>query len=166
MLIVSIKEFCIQYDSLLNMLRVEWVGGRNMRHFQDAFSQLVKLASELLVTRVVLDINTLPDVSVYDQLWLSKHFMPSLLQLSLQQAVVVLRNERVYNHHVVESLLADGILVDKIDVQLFTQVEAALQWITDNSPQLPQLLAEWTLAAGAGGDDTDIAEPRLRYRRR
>lgn len=162
MLIASGKEFRIQQDKLLNVLRVEWVGGKNMRNFRGAFDQLLRLTENFLVSRLVLDINTLPDVSVYDQLWLSTHFMPELVRLPLAQVVVVLPNERVYNHQVMESLLMDTYTFKRVDIQFFTQAEPAMQWITNNSPRLALLLAEWQQASGEG--PSQVAEPRARYR--
>jgi hypothetical protein len=99
---------------------------------------------------------------VYDQLWLSTHFMPQLMRLPLAQVVVVLSNERVYNHQVMESLLTDTRLFVRVDIQFFTQAESAMQWITNNSPRLTLLLAEWQQASGAGSNT--VAEPRTRYR--
>jgi len=162
MLIASSKEFRIQQDKLLKVLRVEWVGGQNMRDFRGAFNTLLQLTEKLLVSRIVLDINTLPDVSVYDQLWLSTHFMPQLVRLPLAQVVVVLSNERVYNHQVMESLLTDNRLFMRVDIQFFTQAESAMQWITNNSPRLALLLAEWQQASSE--NPSTVAEPRARYR--
>ena len=162
MLIASSKEFRIQQDKLLKVLRVEWVGGQNMRDFRGAFNGLLQLTEKLLVSLMVLDLNALPDVSVYDQLWLSTHFMPALVRLPLAQVVVALSNERVYNHQVMESLLMDTRLFRRVDIQFFTQAESAMQWITNNSPRLPLLLAEWQQASGA--DSSAVAEPRARYR--
>ncbi|GAB3638519.1 hypothetical protein GCM10027422_41090 [Hymenobacter arcticus] len=167
MIINKIGEFCIQNDEFLNVARVSWVGGRNMRYFQRAFTQLQRVLTYLGVGRVVLDLNALPDVPVYDQLWLSTSFIPSLLKLPLRQMVVVLSGQRIYNQHVLEGLLA---AVDKIipfDVQFFANAEAAMAWLTDDSPRLPALFAEWAAGCGSAPDAPSVAaEPRVRYQRR
>jgi hypothetical protein len=164
MIIKTIEEFCIQNNEFLNVARVAWVGGRNMRHFQRAFTRLQRVLTQIGVGRVVLDLNALPDVPVYDQLWLSTSFMPTLVKLPLRQIVVVLTGQRVYNQHVLEGLLAAVAKTIPFDVQFFANAEAAMAWLTDDSPQLPALFSEW----GSGCDSahnaaSEVAEPHAFY---
>lgn len=167
MIIKEIEEFCIQNNDLLNVARVAWAGGRNMRHFQRAFTQLQCTLTQLGVGRVVLDLNALPDVPVYDQLWLSTSFMPALLSLPLRQMVVVLSGQRVYNQHVLEGLLAAVAKTIPFDVQFFANAEAAMAWLTDDSAHLPALFAEWAGGCGSAySPPSEVAEPAARYRRR
>ncbi|MDJ0366272.1 hypothetical protein QMK33_14020 [Hymenobacter sp. H14-R3] len=167
MIINTIEEFCVQNDEPLNVARVAWVGGRNMRYFQRAFTQLQRVLTHLGVGRVVLDLNALPDVSVYDQLWLSTSFMPTLIKLPLRQMVVVLSGQRIYNQHVLEGLLVAVAKTIPFDVQFFTNADAAMAWLTDDSPQLPALLAEWASGCGnAYNAPSGVAEPRAHYQRR
>lgn len=167
MIIKSIEEFCIQNSEPLNVARVAWVGGRNMRHFQRAFMQLQRVLTHIGVGRVVLDLNALPDVPVYDQLWLSTSFMPALMKLPLRQMVVVLTGQRIYNQHVLEGLLAAVAKTIPFDVQFFANAEAAMAWLTDDSSQLPGLLTEWASGCGIGHNAiSEAAEPAARYQRR
>lgn len=137
-----------------------------MRHFQQAFTQLRDIMQQLGVARIVLELNAMPDIPVYDQMWMSTHFMPGLLKLPLQVVVVVLSARRVYNQHVVEGVLAAAALHIKFDVQFFTQPEAAMAWLTEDSPRLPLLLREWAGSYGAPASFSDeVAEPRAPYRR-
>jgi len=167
MIINTIDEFCIQHDKPLNMVRVAWLAGPNMRFFQRAFTQLRSVITQLKVGRVVLELNAMPDIPVYDQIWLSKVFMPALLKLPLQQVVVVLSARRVYNQQVVEGVLAASAMSILFDVQFFAQSEAALAWLTDDSPRLPALLREWAGGCGDEGPAPDeVAEPQAPYARR
>ncbi len=167
MIINTIDEFCIQHDKPLNLVRVAWLAGPNMRFFQQAFTQLRSVITQLGVGRVILELNAMPDIPVYDQIWLSKVFMPALLKLPLQQVVVVLSARRVYNQQVVEGVLAASAMSILFDVQFFAQPEAALAWLTDDSPRLPALLREWAGGCGNVGPVPDeVAEPRAPYVRR
>ena len=164
MLLTTIKEFCIQHDVPLDVLRVAWIGGQKMSRFRIAFEQLHKLASQLQVTRILLELNSLPEIPVYDQLWLSAQFMPTVLGLPLQQLVISLASEQVYNQHVVENLLLAVQRESRFDVQFFTQGEAAMHWLSDNSPRLPALLAEWERGCNTRpGRASGVAEPLAQY---
>lgn len=166
MIINSIAELYVQHDGPLNLVRVAWAAGGSMRYFQQAFTQLRDIMQQLGVARIVLELNAMPDIPVYDQMWMSTHFMPGLLKLPLQVVVVVLSARRVYNQHVVEGVLAASALHIKFDVQFFTQPEAAMAWLTEDSPRLPLLLREWAGSYGAPAKPSDeVAEPRAPYRR-
>ncbi|MBO2033188.1 hypothetical protein J4D99_17450 [Siccationidurans ginsengisoli] len=135
-----------------------------MRYFQQAFRQLREVITQLGASRVVLELNAMPDIPVYDQIWLSTTFMPALLKLPLKQVVVVLSARRVYNQQVVEGVLSASALNIRFDVQFFAQAEAAMAWLTDDSPRLPALLREWAGSCGASAPATDeVAEPRAPY---
>jgi hypothetical protein len=163
----SIAEFCIQHDEHSSLMRVAWTAGRRMRHFQQAFTQLRELIKQTRAVRIILELSTMPDVSVYDQLWLSTSFMPALLKLPLKQVVIVLAAQCVYNQHVVEGLLAAVATTITFDVQFFAQPEAAMSWLTDDSPRLPALLAEWNSSCGnALAARTNVAEPLAIYQLR
>jgi hypothetical protein len=165
MIISTIAELCIQFNKPLDLVRVAWVAGRNMRYFQEAFTQLRGVITQLEAARVVLDLNEMPDISVYDQIWLSTTFMPALLKLPLKQVVVVLSERRIYNQQVVEGVLSASALTIRFDVQFFAQPEAAMAWLTDDSPHLPALLQEWASSrCGALTRSADeVAEPRPPY---
>ena len=63
--------------------------------------------------------------------------------LPVRQVVIILAGQRVYNRHVLESLLIQFQNQVRCDIQFFAQAEPALDWLTDNSPRIPGLLAEW-----------------------
>lgn len=166
MIINTIAELCIQHDKSLNLVRVAWLANRPIRYFQQAFTQLRGVITQLGVSRIVLELNAMPDIPVYDQIWLSTSFMPALLKLPLEQVVVVQSAQRVYNQHVVEGVLAAAARSIRFDVQFFAQPEAALAWLTDDSPRLPALLHEWAGSYGVPARLPDeVAESSSSYRR-
>ena len=74
-----------------------------MRTFQSGAGLLLNLISELRVRHLVLDFNTLPDISVYDQLWLGANWMPGLMKLPVERVVLVINRRRVMG-------IGDGVL--------------------------------------------------------
>jgi hypothetical protein len=166
MIITDIKEFRIQYDEPLHLLRVEWAAGPDMRRLRSALEQLYQLATRLQVTHGVLIIDTLPDISAYDQIWLGSHWLPRTGRLALKQAVVVLPSAKVYNQQAIETLVALNRNQIGFDFQFFGQATAAMHWLTNESWRLPTLLAEWEGNFGtAGPEPHQLAEPRVPYKR-
>lgn len=166
MIITDIKEFSIQYDEPLHLLRVEWAAGHDMRRLRPALEQLSQLALRLQVTHGLLAIDTLPDISAYDQIWLGSQWLPKLEGLWLKQAVVVLSSARVYNQQAIETLVTLNRSYVKFDFQFFSQSVAAMHWLTNESQRLPDLLAEWDAAFGPLGPQAHLAaEPGAPYRR-
>ncbi|QKG54203.1 hypothetical protein [Hymenobacter sp. BRD67] len=164
MIINKITEFCIQYDEISSLMRVAWMADRNMERFQQAFTQLRVLVKRLCVKRIVLELNMMPDVPVYDQLWLSTKFMPALFTVPLEQVVIVLSAQRVYNQQVVEGVLMAVDAQLPFEAHFFTHPAPALAWLTDESPRLPGLWAEWVHYFGAFFSYSDeVAEPLAGY---
>jgi hypothetical protein len=166
MVIVDIKEFNIQYDEPLRLLRVEWAGGHDMRRLRPALEQLYQLAHRLQATRALLNLNDLPDISAYDQIWLGSQWLARAERLALRQAVVVLDAKQVYNQQAIETLLVFGRQPQSIDFQFFRQPASAMQWLASDSERLPMLFAEWAAAYGPPAPTTEVvAEPLPRYGR-
>ncbi len=164
MFISSIKEFRIQHDEQLDIMRIEWIAGKKMNRFREALGQVLKLAKEIQMTRFLLDISSLSDIPVFDQLWLSTHFMPVLLELPLRRVVVVIGSNNIYNQHVVEELLMAVRPLIRFDVQYFTQADGGMYWLTDNTSGLRALLAEWEQNPNYDSPDLgEVNEPRADY---
>jgi hypothetical protein len=163
MLITTIKEFKIQHDEPLQLLRVEWAAGRDMRRLRPALEQLYQLASQLQVTQGLLVIESLPDISAYDQIWLGSQWLPKTVSLALKQAVIVLSSRQVYNQQAIETLLGINRLHIRFDFQFFRHPDTAMHWLTGESPRLPELLAEWNGPYGAPA--TGVEEPQTKYNR-
>lgn len=163
MLVQSIEGLRIQYDEELHFLRVEWAGGRDMQQLRPTALQLRLLAKQQQITTALLDIDALPDLAVYDQIWLGTHWMPGVVQLPLKQVVVVMGSKRVYNQQAIEVLLQAFRLFTRFEVHFFTQPLPGLQWLLGDSPRLPELLADWQAGFGgpvAPGQDFSITPPQ------
>ncbi len=164
MIITDIKEFNIQYDEPLRLLRVEWAAGHDMRRLRPALEQLHQLALRLEVMHGLLAFADLPDISAYDQIWLGSQWLPRAERLAIRQAVLVLNAGQIYNQQAIETLLMYSRPKLGIDFQFFRQAETGMQWLANDSLRLPRLFAEWAEAYGpARPVPGEVAEPLPRY---
>ena len=132
------------------MLRVEWASGNDMRTFRASAGQLLVLSQQLQVCRMLLNMNTLPDISVYDQVWLGAHWMPGVVKLPLERVVLINHRHRVHNQLAIDSLISMVRPFIRFDLQFFSEADSGLQWLSDRSPRLTGILAEWDAQHGSG----------------
>ena len=118
-----------------------------MRGFRSAAEQLLRLAKEEQAKLMLLNMNTFPDISVYDQVWLGTHFMPGIVKLPLERVVLVI-HRRMHNQLAVDALIALSRPFIRFDIQFFPQPGPGMQWLSDHSGRLPALLAEWEALHG------------------
>lgn len=160
MMLTTIPSIRLQYDDALGLVRASWVGDSQLLRFRPAIMQLTRLASNLGVRHCLLEMDTVPDISIFDQLWMSQHWLPHLIRLATMQRVVfTIQPQRIYQQVVIDSLLKLAQPFIRFDVQFFQHPEAAMHWLTDNSPRLPDLLAEWE-APSAPPFPTSTAESK------
>ena len=164
MIITNIPDFSLQYDEPLGLLRVEWASGHDMRTFRTSAAQLLHLSQQLQVHHWLLNMNTLPDISVYDQVWLGTHWMPLVVQSELKRMVLVNHRHRVHNQLAIESLINQMHHGIRFDIQYFPQPVPGLQWLCDHSDRLPALLAEWDALHAPTPPEPGSGEPFPRYR--
>lgn len=134
-------------------MRVEWASGDDTRNLRASATQLLRLDQELGMHNLLLNMNTFPDISVYDQVWLGTNWMPGIVKLPLQRVVLVNNRHRVHNQLAIESMLALVRPFIKFDVQFFPTAASGMRWLSDFSPRLSDLLAEWE-AVHAPGPET------------
>ena len=125
------------------MLRVEWAAGDDTRNLRASALALLQLDQELNMQNLLLNVNTFPDISVYDQVWLGTHWMPGIVKLPLQRVVLINNRHRVHNQLAIESMLALGRPFIRFDIQFFPNAASGMDWLSDFSPRLPGLMAEW-----------------------
>ncbi|MBF9235963.1 hypothetical protein I2I05_01005 [Hymenobacter sp. BT683] len=150
MIITTISDLSVQHDEALGLLRVEWASGQDMRTFRASAEQLLQLAKQLEVSSMLLDMNSFPDISVYDQVWLGTNWMPGLVKLPLERLVLAINRRRVHNQLAIDSLIALSRPFIKFDIQFFLTAIPGLHWLCDYSVRLPVLLAEWNAVHGTG----------------
>ena len=164
-IITTISDLSLQHDEALGLLRVEWASGQDMRTFRASVEQLLKIAQTLAVRHLLLDMNTFPDISVYDQVWLGVHWMPTLVKLPLERVVLAISRRRVHNQLALDSLISMSRPFIKFDIQFFSAALPGLHWVCDYSDRLPSLLREWHAVHGPGpATPGGVSEPRPLYR--
>ena len=135
-----------------------------MRSFRSSAEQLLHQGQALGVRHMLLNMNTLPDISVYDQVWLGLQWTTRLLEMPLERVVLVNHRRRVHNQLAIESLIAMVRPLIRFDIQYFPQVAPGLHWLSDYSPRIAALLAEWDAWHGlAPLPATGVNEPRAKY---
>ncbi|GAB3574837.1 hypothetical protein GCM10027345_09280 [Hymenobacter daeguensis] len=152
----------MQYDEALSLLRVEWSSGADMRGFRGSAEQLLHLGQRLGVRHMLLNMNTFPDISVYDQMWLGTHWLPGIMQIPLERVVLINPRHRLHNQMAIDALIALARPFIRFDIQYFPRPVAGLHWLSDYSDRLPALLAEWD--AVHGPTDHSTSEQRPQYR--
>ena len=157
MIITNISDFSLQFDEELSLLRIEWASGDDTRTLRGSATQLLELALELGTRHWLMNMNTFPDISVYDQVWLGAHWMPGVVKLPLERVVLVNHRRRVQNQLAIDSLISTVRPFIRFDIQFFPQAESGLQWLSDRSPRLPGMLAEWNALHGSEAALPDAA---------
>jgi hypothetical protein len=138
-----LPNFCLQIDHLLGVLLLEWVALSNPMHFRTSATQLLTLLQEQKIRHLVLDMNSVPDLPIADQLWLGEHWMPGLVALALEQLVLVIDTSRVHNQLAIDALYDLVQPAIRFSSHYFSDITSALDWLTEDSPRLPELAAEW-----------------------
>ena len=143
MLFHHIPNFCLQYDQSLSLLRLEWVTHSDSLRLRASASELLALLQELAVRHLLLDMNSIPNLPLADQLWLGDHWMPALVALPLERLVLIIDSDQIHNQLAID-MLHDSVQPNiRFESQYFADMESALDWTTDSSPRLPALRAEW-----------------------
>jgi hypothetical protein len=138
-----IPNFCLQYDQVLSLLRLEWVAYSDPMQLRASATELLTLLQELAVRNLLLDMNSVPNLPLADQLWLGDHWMPALVALPLERLVLVIDSDQIHNQLAID-MLHDLVQPSiRFESQYFADMESALDWTTNSSPRLPALRAEW-----------------------
>jgi hypothetical protein len=148
----SITNFCLQHDPALSILRLEWVAYSDVRLLRTSAGQLLPLLAELQVRHLVLDVNSVPDLSIADQLWLGDHWLPGLLTLGLEQLVLAIDSTQVHNQLAIDALYVLVQPAIRFAAHYFSDAASAFDWLATGSPQLPALEAEWHARYGTPGE--------------
>ncbi len=92
--------------------------------------------------------NTVPNISVADQLWLGAYWMPGLVQLPLENLVLAIDQTRVHNQLAIDALHDLVQPAIRFASHYFPDSESAVRWLAEGTNRLPALLAEWRTRPG------------------
>ncbi len=150
MLLPLFDALQVQHDPALRLLRFQWLDAGN-HHLRPALVH----GRELVVTHqprlVLVDMTSLPPLSVADELWMSVSWLPRIAAQPLQEVALVLPPGRIHNQMATETLLWVGRHLVRFQLQVFEETHSALDWLTSGDAAVAaRLRAEW-VAAGPPG---------------
>lgn len=131
-----------QLEAGLSLLRWEWVGPAGGRSFQATFESLVQCSAAYRVRQWLADISLMPPVGTDEQAWLSEAWLEQFAALGVT-CLAIIEPKGLHNQLVVESVLADGRRYTRLEVQFFSEAEAALDWLSSSDEQARQLDQQW-----------------------
>ncbi|MBT9393125.1 hypothetical protein KLP40_08110 [Hymenobacter sp. NST-14] len=132
----------IQLEPTLRLLRWAWASSLPAAGIPAAFAQLLVCSRQHHVRRWLADLSSLPLVSTDEQAWLSEVWLPQFVRLPIRTLALVLP-VNLHNQLVVESLLADGRRLVRADVQFFSDLPGAIDWLTPSAAAAEGLEREW-----------------------
>jgi hypothetical protein len=133
----------LQYDDVLGLLRLEWISGEGIDTLRASAKELLLLARQLAVRCLLIDMNTVPDILIEDELWLGTHWMPGIVQLPLEHLVLAIDSNRIHNQLAIDAL-HDLVQPNiRFESHYFSDAASAMHWLTEGTTRLPALLAEW-----------------------
>ncbi|MCA8832275.1 hypothetical protein [Hymenobacter pini] len=142
----TFNSLLTQWAPSLRLLRWDWQGPLTDTAFQLAFNRLLVQSQQLRVTRWLADVSHVPIVGSDEQAWLSETWLPGFAELPVRTVALVLPTN-LHNQLVVESILADGRRLAQAEVQFFSDVVSALDWLTGADEQAAeQVEQEWQRA--------------------
>ncbi|HEX8505401.1 MAG TPA: hypothetical protein VF630_08540 [Hymenobacter sp.] len=143
MIITNIPDFRLQHDEVLGLLRLEWVSDDGTGTLRVSAEQLLKLAQQVAVRCLLLDMNSVPNISVADELWLGTYWMPGIVQLPLQHLVLAIDSSQIHNQLAIDALHDLVQPAIRFESHYFSDAESAMHWLTEGTSRMPALQAEW-----------------------
>ncbi|MDO7847024.1 hypothetical protein Q5H92_11695 [Hymenobacter sp. M29] len=144
LIISTIPDFRLQYDEPLGLLRLEWISGAVTQTLRRSAAQLLDLVRQLAVRVLLIDMNTVPNISIEDELWLGAHWMTDIVQLPLAHLILAIDSSRIHNQLAIDALHDLVQPSIRFESHYFSDATSAVQWLSEGTGRLPALLAEWS----------------------
>ena len=139
----SIPDFRLQHDAVLGLLRLEWISEADTATLRSSAEALLGLARQLPVRILLIDMNTVPNISVEDELWLGLNWMPGIVQLPLHHLILAIDITQLHNQLAIDALHDLVQPAIRFESHYFSDADSALHWVCEGTGRLPALLAEW-----------------------
>ncbi|UOQ78778.1 hypothetical protein MUN84_09715 [Hymenobacter sp. 5516J-16] len=121
-----------RYNVRHSLLRFWWQQPDNMDDLPRLLTRLLKAVRRYQAQQLLLDLRPLPPLNQQVQQWLQTSWLPRLRQCGLQRLALLLPTN-TYNMIVVESILWTSTQEHlPYEVQYFTELPAALDWLTNS----------------------------------
>lgn len=133
----------MQHDESLGLLRLEWISGPATHTLRASATQLLALARELAVRVLLLDMNSVPTISVEDEWWLGAHWMPEIVQLPLAHLILAIDGTQLHNQLAIDALHDLIKPAIRFESHYFADTDSAVHWLTEGTSRWAALRAEW-----------------------
>ena len=117
----------IYYDPAANWVVMDWDGYATSRQFREGTEMMLQLLKEHHASKVLADVKDMVLIGMEDQQWLNNHFLPGAIQAGFQ-AIAVIRPSHYFNQVAIEGI-SYKIDKEKLQIQIFEQVEEAKAWL-------------------------------------
>ena len=148
MILSRYDNLVIQYDEALALLRFQWRNPYSLEHYRDAIGYTDTLMRDCRIKRVITDMRGLPTLTMADQMWLATSWFPRVVRRELEFGALIVLDNHLYNQMVAESVIFVSKAFIKFDLQYFSDVPSALDWVTQSAATVPALQQEWEQAYG------------------
>jgi SpoIIAA-like len=138
---VPVPRLIFRYNSRLSLLRL-WRGEmQSTAQLVNALNTLLAAVRRHQARQLLLNMQQLPPFDQTLQEWLQTNWLPRLRRSGIHRLALLLPQD-VYNRMVIEGLLWNSTRkVLPYEVQYFTELEAALDWVSD--AELPTTSQDW-----------------------
>ncbi|MBX0292704.1 STAS/SEC14 domain-containing protein [Hymenobacter sp. HSC-4F20] len=132
----------VHVEPTLRLLRWEWKETVSSEDFQVAFKSLLAYSNSHQVKNWLADISHMPSVGTDEQAWLSETWLEQFAALGIEH-IAFIQPVNLHNQLVLESVLTDGRRYLRTEVQFFSDILAALDWLTPSPCQAEHLEQQW-----------------------
>lgn len=150
MILSRYNNLAIQYDETISLLRFQWRNPYSLEQYREAIDYTHTLMRDFRIKRVITDMRGLPTLTMADQMWLATSWFPRVIKGELEFGALIVLDNHLYNQMVAESVVFLSRAFIKFDLQYFSDVPSALDWVTQSSAAIPALQQEWAAAYGVG----------------
>ncbi|WP_188557916.1 hypothetical protein [Hymenobacter glacieicola] len=140
-------------EPTLQLLRWEWYGPTSTGEFQAVFKKLVVYSKRHQVTSWLADVSRMAPVGTDEQAWLSEAWLAEFATVGIQSIALILPLG-LHNQLVVENVLTDGRRYVRAEVQFFSDIPAALDWLAPTAAQAQALEQQWEVVKSQPAADS------------
>lgn len=132
MVYAQADRLVFRYNFRLSMLRFWWPETANLDQMQPLLISVLRTIRRYQAQQLLLDMSHMPTVDEKVQKWLQNTWLPRLRHCGLRRLALLLPTS-TYNMILVESMLWASVQEHlPYEVQYFTELPAALEWLTDS----------------------------------
>jgi hypothetical protein len=121
------RNFHIEFDPVHNIVIMQWKGYSTSGEFRDGTNRMLDMLRHYKASRVLVDAGEMVLISQDDQKWMESVFLPGAISEGFKACALV-QPKSYFNKVAIENITYK-IDRRKLEVQMFSNVEAARNWI-------------------------------------